>query len=322
MTLQQLKYIVALDKERHFARAAELCIVSQPGLTIQVKKLEAEIGIQIFDRSKVPLTPTPLGKKIIHRAKIVLKEVEGIRDFVIEQKNSLQGQLVLGVVSTLTPYLIPLIIDRIQAKTPKIEYSIKEKSTIELLASLDNGEIDVALMSTPTGKKHLREYPIFHESFVAYLPSSHPRIKDAHYQINVRDTSKLLLLTEEYCYNAQLLNICHLKSDKLPNRRVNFDITSIESLKNFVRANLGVAIVPELSIVHEDKKGTVKSFESPVPTREISLVVSERFSRKVLLENMGEAIWESLPQTFKKDKKHRRIRWDDSPYFRKAVEIT
>ena len=126
MTIQQLRYILALDSERHFARAAELCHVSQPALTIQIKKVEEEIGLMIFDRSKVPLKPTSSGEEIIKRARTVMMEIEGIRDFVVDTKNVLRGTIILGVVSTLSPYLIPLIINNLSTSSPEIEYIIKE----------------------------------------------------------------------------------------------------------------------------------------------------------------------------------------------------
>lgn len=320
MTIQQLKYIIALDSERHFARAAEICLVSQPALTIQLKKIEDEIGMVIFDRSKVPLQPTPSGKEIIRRAKIILQEVEGIREFVIDTKNVLQGKIVLGVVSTLSPYLIPITLQNLNLKTPKITYVVKEYSTVELMKRLESGEIDVALMSTPTGNKRLKEFPVFSEPFVAYLNAEHPEINEAFYKISEEDKSKILLLKEEYCYNAQLLNVCNIQSTQSLNKEIDFEITSIETLKNLVRANWGIAIIPELAIVNQGTDSAVKKFKTPVPAREISLVVSERFGKKLVLEKMSEAIWESLPKNFKSGKKFKRVRWDDSPYFRKAIE--
>lgn len=320
MTIQQLKYILALDSERHFARAAELCMVSQPALTIQVKKVEEEIGVMIFDRSKVPLKPTSSGEEIIKRAKKVLQEVEGIREFVIDTKNVLQGRIVLGVVSTLSPYLVPLILDNLNVKTPKIEYIIKEYSTVELMENLENGDIDIALMSTPTGNKKLKEFPIFFEPFVAYLGIDHPKFNEELYEFNKSDTFGLLLLKEEYCFNAQLLDICDINSTKPLKKKINFDIKSIETLKNLIRANLGIAIIPELAIFHHKNDKAIKKFKSPIPVREISLVTSERFSKKLIVEKISEAIWLSLPNEFKSNQKIKKVRWDDSPYFRKALD--
>jgi LysR family hydrogen peroxide-inducible transcriptional activator len=319
MTIQQLKYIVALDEERHFARAAEACMVTQPGLTIQLKNLEEEIGIKIFDRNKVPLTPTLLGVEIIHRAKRILREAEEIRDFVVNEKNMLKGDLKLGVISTLSPYLIPLFIKSIQKVTPNVHYTIKESNTGQLMHDVETGDIDVALMATPTGNTNLIEHPVFNESFIAYLNENHPMANETHYKLQPSDKAELLLLQNEYCYNAQLLDICGIKDPGKIKDQFSYDISSIETLKNLVRAQLGFAIVPELSVINETDKRFFKHFIEPKPIREISMVVSETFSRKLLLEKMSETIWECLPPSLKQSFAYRKIKWNDSPYFMKAI---
>lgn len=320
MTLQQLKYIVALDDERHFGRAAEVSIVSQPGLTIQLKKLEEEIGIQLFDRTKVPLKPTKLGEEIILKARKLLKDADQIREHIIDSKNLLEGTIKLGVVITLSPYLIPLIIDEIKKTMPKVNFIVEENSTIALMKSLENGSIDIALMATPTGNKQLKEFPIFNEQFVAYINSSHQLLTEDFYTIENKDFSKLLLLKEEFCYNAQLLNICNIKESKTNIDQFNFDVTSIETLKNLVRADLGFAIIPELSTIHENNKNLIKLFKNPKPVREISLVVSESFYKTLILEKLKEIIWNVIPESCKLLSNFKKIHWNDSPYFRKVTK--
>lgn len=320
MTIQQLKYIVTLDKERHFARAAEACMVSQPGLTIQLKNLEEEIGIKIFDRTKVPLKPTVLGVEIIAKAHKILREVEGIRNFVISEKNALEGNIKMGVIATLSPYLVPMFIKAMEEVAPKMKFTIREASTGQLMQDLETGALDIALMATPTGSTTLREFPIFNEPFVAYLNASHPMANSGFYEMQPRDKQNLLLLEDEYCYNAQLLDICNLDGNKNISEQFTYDITSIETLKNMVRAHLGFAIIPQLSIMNEGESAFAKPFKDPKPAREISLVVSDTFSRKLLLEKMNEAIWNILPETLKKDTNYRKIRWNDSPYFVNAIK--
>ena len=319
MTLQQLRYIVTLDQERHFARAAELCSVTQPGLTIQLKNLEEEVGIKIFDRSRVPLKPTPIGEEIIERAKKILREVDSIQNLVVNKKNDLQGTLTIGIITTLSPYLVPLFIRQLEQAVPKLKFVIKEASTVELMQSLETGRIDIALMSTPTGNAYLKEFPVFQEPFVAYLHPGHPALKDKYYQLRDQDKFELLLLQEEYCYNAQLLDICDKNKKKII-EQFSYDINSIEMLKNMVRASLGFAIVPWLSVMNEQQDGFCKTFKEPIPVREISLVVSDSFSRKLVLEKLSEAIWECLPKALKVDRKYKRIKWNDSPYFAKKLE--
>lgn len=319
MTIQQFRYIVALDEHRHFARAAEECMVTQPGLTIQLKNLEEEIGIKIFDRTKVPLKPTPEGAEIITRARKLLREADAIRDYVIHKKNDLEGAVTLGVISTLSPYLIPQFIKVMGEVVPKMQFVIKEGGTGQLMHWLETGDIDIALMATPTGNGTLREYPVFQESFVAYLNDGHPMANARFYTLRPQDKPELLLLENEYCYNAQLLDICGLKDGGFNTERFKYEINSIETLKNMVKAGLGFALVPQLSVLNEPENGLYKPFEEPVPVREISLVVADTFARKLLLEKMNEAIWNCLPGSIKKDKPYKKIRWNDSPYFIEKV---
>lgn len=320
MKIQQLKYIVALDEERHFARAAEVCMISQPGLTIQLKNLEEEIGIKIFDRNKVPLTPTELGKEIISRARKILRETNEIRDFVVNEKNQLSGEIKLGVISTLSPYLIPLFIKEMKKATPNMYFMIKEGSTGQLIQDVMTGTIDIALMATPTGIPNLIEHAVFKEPFVAYLNESHSMANEEFYELQPQDKPELLLLENEYCYNAQLLDICGLKKPGKIKEQFSYEISSIETLKNLVRAQLGFAIVPQLSIINEKESTLFKPFKDPKPIREISFVVSDTFSKKLLLEKMNQAIWNCLPESLKKDISYKKIRWNDSPYFINAIK--
>lgn len=319
MTIQQLKYIVALDEERHFARAAEVCLISQPGLTIQLKNLEDEIGIKIFDRNKVPLTPTKLGKEIIHRAKKILRETNEIRDFVVNEKNLLEGELKVGVISTLSPYLIPEFIKAMRLAAPKVNFIIREGYTGQLMAEVENGTLDVAIMATPTGRPNLVEYPVFREPFVAYLHEKHPMAKDEFYKLQAKDKPELLLLHHEYCFNAQLLDICGIKEPGKIKEQFQYDITSIETLKNLVRAQLGFAIIPMLSVNNEKDLTLFKPFKDPKPVREISFVVTDTFSKKLLLDKMNLAIWNCLPDALKENFSYKKIKWNDSPYFMDAI---
>jgi len=322
MTLQQLKYIIALDDHRHFARAANECMVTQPGLTIQLKNLEDEVGIKIFDRSKVPLKPTVAGEEIINKARKVLREADAIRDFVISRKNDLEGTVKLGVISTLSPYLMPLFIKAMGTIAPKMHFIIKELNTGQLMHGVEAGIIDIALMATPTGNTNLREYPVFYEPFVAYLYPGHLMANEAFYEMKLNDRQELLLLESEYCYNAQLLDICSIKEHAQVWDQFSYDISSIETLKNLVKAGLGFAIVPQLAVLNEQDTKLFKPFAAPAPAREISLVVSDTFSRKLLLEKISECIYGCLPETIKQNTTYKKIRWNDSPYFINAVSGT
>lgn len=317
MTIQQLRYIIALDEHRHFARAAEECQVTQPGLTIQLKNLEKEIGIKIFDRTKVPLKPTLAGAEIIERAKKLLREADAIRDYVVHKKNDLTGEITIGVISTLSPYLMPVFIKKINEVVPNVKFMIVEAGTVPLMHYLETGAIDVALMATPTTNTSLKEFPVFQEPFVACLPENHPMSDAAFYEMNDADKPELLLLQNEYCFNAQLLDICNLNEPGLQSGNIKYEINSIETLKNLVRAGMGFAILPQLATQHND--GIYRPFKDVVPIREISLVVTDTFSRKLLLEKISETLWDCLPRSLKESRQYKRIRWNDSPYFINAL---
>jgi LysR family hydrogen peroxide-inducible transcriptional activator len=267
----------------------------------------------------VPLTPTELGTEIISRAKRILRETNEIRDFVVNEKNLLSGEIKLGVISTLSPYLIPLFIKAMKKATPNMHFIIKEANTGQLIHDVLTGALDVALMATPTGVPSLIEHAVFKEPFVAYLNENHPMADEEFYELQPGDRPELLLLQHEYCYNAQLLDICGLKKPGKIKDQFSYEISSIETLKNLVRAQLGFAIVPQLSILNEKDTTLFKPFKDPKPVREISFVVSDTFSKKLLLEKMNEAIWDCLPESLKKDISYKKIRWNDSPYFVNAI---
>lgn len=319
MNLQQLKYIVELNRVQHFAKAAEICNVSQPALTIQLKKLEEEIGIRIFDRTKSPVEPTTLGKALIEKAEKILKQVEDIRTFIIDKKDVLEGKVIVGIIPTLSPYLIPICLRSLQNALPKVKFHIREASTVYLVKELENGNIDVAVMATPTGNKLLREFPVFNEKFVSIIHPESTLHNSPHIEINDEFKKELLLLRDEYCYNSQLLDICQIKQTNPNKDFLKYDITSIETLKNLAKQNFGYAIVPELSVDNNTDSNYLMPFPSPQPSREISLVVHENYHKKQIVEKMNKVIHDSLPSFITDDSPLRKIRWDDSPYFRKMI---
>ncbi|PIB27042.1 LysR family transcriptional regulator [Maribacter sp. 4U21] len=320
MTLQQFRYIVTLDEKRHFASAAEFCHVSQPALTTQLKKFEQEIGIQIFDRTQVPLKPTELGLEIISKARKILRDVNEIEDYVINQKNTDTGIIKIGVINTLSPYIIPLAIKNIQSALPKVKFIINESSTLELIKSLKEGKIDIALMATPTGNSNLKEFYVFTEHFVAYLNPSHKMRQQDYFLFDTDSSEKLLMLKKEFCYNSQILKICNMKQEAQVFEHFNFEASSIETLKNLTLSDLGFSILPELATIREKAEQNIKYFKNFKPARDISLVVSHSFSKTLILEKLKFAIWKSIPEYIQNREGYKIIRWDDSPYFRAKLK--
>ncbi|MGB0369041.1 MAG: LysR family transcriptional regulator, partial [Flavobacteriales bacterium] len=173
MTIQQLEYIRALDIERNFVRAAERCFVTQPSLTMQVQKLEEQLGVKIFDRSKKPLIPTPLGEKLVAQAYTILKEAERLKEIVHEQEGKLSGELKIGIIPTLAPYLLPLFVPKFESGYPNIRLVVQELQTSTIVAKLRKDELDLGILVTPLEEKGIQEYPLFNEPMVGYVGESH-----------------------------------------------------------------------------------------------------------------------------------------------------
>mgnify|MGYP001026034798 CR=1 FL=1 len=307
MTLQQLEYIVALDTHRHFVTAAEHCFVTQPTLTLQIKKLENEMSTTIFDRSKHPIVPTETGKVIISKARQILREANQLKAMVNEEKDSVSGTFRVGVIPTIAPYLVPLFLNDFMAHNPRTKLAIREIESSQIIQELNNDTIDIGLMATPLNEPSLREIPLFHEPFLLYTSMHHPYyMKD---EIDVSEISEkgLWLLTEGHCLRNQVLNICDKKNAQSAN--FNYESGSIETLKNLVKHNMGYTLVPELSVTNEMADQRIKRFKSPEPVREVSLVVHKSFNKELILEKLRESLMKDIPEHFSKAKKFNRIKW-------------
>lgn len=306
MTLQQLEYIVRLDDERHFVRAAERCFVTQPTLTMQVKKLEEEIGIQIFDRSKKPLEPTPMGEQVLIHAREVLREVQQLKDLVNEEQDRLEGTYELGVIPTLAPYLIPLFLKPLTEQYPEIKLVIKEMQSVAIIEALHRGDLDVGLLVTPLDERHLIELPLFYEPFMLYLPMNHPLRGEKTIRATELPGEDVMVLDEGHCFREQALNICGSMSDSVHNYR--YQSGSIEALKNLVKRDMGFTLIPEMAVVLGDEP-YVRRFESPEPTREVSIVTHKGFSRLAFTQVLQQIIVQEIPDRFHSMKPSKRVRW-------------
>jgi len=255
MTLVQLEYIVAVDTYRSFVAAAEKCFVTQPTLSMQIQKLEDSLGVKIFDRSRQPVVLTEVGAKIVAQARIVLLESKKIGEILQVAKGELIGELKVGVIPTVAPYLLPAVITAFLAKYPKLQLQIWEYTTERIVQELKNGTLDCGILSTPLREANIVETPLFYETFVAYVS------KNSHlYQkklLGAEDVSeeKLWLLNEGHCMRGQVLNICSYKHNRGPDGTFEYNTGSVETLKRMVDINSGVTILPELSIqsYHEDQ---------------------------------------------------------------------
>ncbi|MFZ6011369.1 MAG: hydrogen peroxide-inducible genes activator [Bacteroidota bacterium] len=303
MNLQQLEYIVALDIHRNHVKAAEHCHVTQPTLSMMVKKLEDELGVRIFDRMQ-PLKPTASGEIIIGRARQILQEVKNMREFVRNEKESIEGEFKLGVIPTLAPYLLPRFLNE---KNPGTSFTVMELQTEDIIRQLKTNRIDVAILVTPLEDKEIREIPVFYEPILLYT-SEGLKYYDQD-KINLKSLSQenLLLLEEGHCFRGQVMNLCTTRGKK-SHAQLNYQSGSFETLKAMVDNNYGYTLIPELAVNMKSKH--VKHFTSPEPVREVSLAVHASFVKEMLLEKLREAILKSIPAHFKKNEKYIRVRWN------------
>lgn len=308
MTLQQLEYIVALDKHRHYVSAAESCFVSQPNLTMQVKKLEEEIGLKIFNRFKKPLQPTPAGEQIILKARQIIREIQQMKEFVNKQTESIAGKFQMAIIPTLAPYLIPLFLPEFISRYPDTHLSIQELQTDKIIEGINKGSIDIGVLVTPLDENSIREVPMFNEPFLLYLPEKHPYIKVKDIKPIDIDPESVLVLEEGHCFREQALQLC--KSENLMNSSgFEYQSGSIEALKGLVKKGLGYTLVPELSVLKVMDDKHIRRFKKPEPIREVSIVVHNTFTKEKLIEAMHDTILESIPDSFKKINRYIRVRW-------------
>lgn len=299
MTLQQLSYIVALDFERNFVRAANRCFVSQPSLTMQVKKLEDELDLQLFDRTKKPLIPTPAGVPVIDLARTILANVEDLKLLVSEQKGVMEGELKLGVIPTIAPYLLPLLLPRFERDHPKVKLIIQELQTSDIIKYLRNDELDVGLLATPLGESGITEVPLFQEPMFGYVGSDHRLFKKKKLKLTDLDLQDTWLLAEGHCFRSQVLNICANRNDT--GNSSTFESGSLETLERMVEQHRGMTILPAMATIglSPDQQALIRPFSGTVPTREISLVISRTQIKKHMIDALKHSTLQVVPDNIK-----------------------
>lgn len=295
MNIHQLEYVIAVDEVRHFVKAAEMCFVTQPTLSMMLQKLEEELGLKIFDRTKQPIEPTPDGKEVIKRARIILGEIKRLKEYTAELKNEISGEIKLAVIPTLAPYIVPLFIQELIQKYPDLRFTIKELTTSQIIECLKSNQIDIGLLATPLNEPGLQEYPLFYEEFFAYTANKLSK-KDFLLPSEI-DANQLWLLEEGHCFRSQVLNFCNLRKKEMFSSHLQYEAGSIETLINLVDRNTGITIVPHLAILklNPEQKEKIKPFTNPKPVREISIVVNANFARIKILKVLQEEILKNLP---------------------------
>jgi LysR family hydrogen peroxide-inducible transcriptional activator len=304
MTFVQLEYIVAVDTYHHFARAAEHCFVTQPTLSMQVHKLERQLGVKIFDRSKQPVLATEAGAGIIAGARKLLAERDALFDQVNSRKGITAGELKIGIIPTLAPYLLPLFIPVFIKKYPMVKLVISEMTTDLLVARLKEGSIDVGILVTPLNESGIKENVLFYEEMVAYVSRRNNAYKKTYVLPRDIDPSKLWLLEEGHCFRSQIINLCELRKASSEGSHFEYEAGSIETLRLLVDINDGITILPELATLSltGDQSELLRHFRRPHPMREVSLVVHRDFVKKRLIDLLKKEIASSIPEKIKKNK--------------------
>lgn len=297
MNLQQLEYIIAIDEQRHFVTAAEKCFVTQATLSMMVKKLEDELDVKIFDRSRQPVKPTREGEEIILRARKILAEVCGLNNFAKELKGEVTGEIHLGVIPTLAPYLLPMFLQSYTKRYPDLKIYIRELVTDEIIARLKMGTLDIGLLATPLNDSQLKEHPLFYEDFLAYAGTQEKLPKKKYLLPKEINPSHLWLLEEGHCFRSQVYNLCELKKHDPHSDGLHYEAGSIETLINMVDRSGGITIVPYLStlLLKPAQRKKLREFAAPRPAREVSLVTGLNFARTKLLERLAAEISEQIP---------------------------
>ena len=306
MTLTELKYIVAVARERHFGRAADACYVSQPTLSVAVKKLEEELDLKLFERSASEVSVTALGEEIVRQAQSVLEQAANIKEIAKRGKDPLSGPLTLGVIYTIGPYLLPDLVRQMIAHTPQMPLMLQENFTVKLLEMLRTGEIDCAILAEPFPDAGLAIAPLYDEPFLAAVPVHHPLAENTHVTTEELKRETMLLLGSGHCFRDHVLEVCPefaRFSSRTEGIRKSFEGSSLETIKHMVAAGMGVTLVPRLSVPKEalaakprrkrDEDAFVKylPFEGDPPTRRVVLAWRRSFTRYEAIAALRNAIY-------------------------------
>ncbi|HEY0957555.1 MAG TPA: hydrogen peroxide-inducible genes activator [Roseateles sp.] len=295
MTLTELRYIVAVARERHFGRAAEACFVSQPTLSVAIKKLEEELDIKIFERGGNEVSVTPLGEDIVRQAQSVLDQAGAIKEIAKRGKDPLAGALRLGIIYTIGPYLLPELVRHTIEQYPQMPLMLQENFTVKLLEMLRTGELDCAIMAEPFPDTGLATAALYDEPFVVALPASHPLADRATISAEELKRETMLLLGTGHCFRDHVLEVCpefaRFSSDAEGIRR-SFEGSSLETIKHMVASGMGVTVVPRLSVPRE-KSAHLRfvPFSAPVPTRRVVLAWRRSFTRYEAIAALRNAIY-------------------------------
>ena len=299
MTLTELKYIVAVARERHFGKAAEACFVSQPTLSVAIKKLEEELELKLFERNASEVAVTPLGDDIVRQAQVVLEQAAAIKEIAKRGKDPLAGPLRLGVIYTIGPYLLPDLVRQVIERTPQMPLMLQENLTTKLLEQLRLGEIDCAILAEPFPDTNLAIAPLYDEPFVAAVPVGHPLAQQETVTAEALRQETMLLLGNGHCFRDHVLEVCPefaRFSNDAEGIRKSFEGSSLETIKHMVAAGMGITLVPRLSVPPATAAGDKAfvrylPFDGDPPTRRVVLAWRRSFTRYEAIAALRNAVY-------------------------------
>lgn len=295
MTLQQLEYVMAVYRCKHFAKAAEYCNVTQPTLSSMIQKLEDELGIKIFDRSKQPIHPTAAGQLVIERAWNILVRAKHLKEIVEEERKSITGTLNVAILPTIAPYLLPRFLPQLMNEYPKMDIRVTEMKTEDIHKALKHGDIDAAILAKLDGQDDFKMHQLYVEKFFVYVSKNDNLFNKQNIRTTDLSGEFLWLLDEGHCFRDQLVKFCHLKSAVKSKKAYN--LGSIETFMRIVESGKGVTFIPELALQQftDVQKELVRPFAHPIPTRSIVLLTQKNYIRTTQLQLIIDRIQASIP---------------------------
>lgn len=309
MTLQQLEYATAVAQWGSFVTAADKCFVTQPTLSMQVKKLEEEAGITLFDRSRQPVALTDAGKIFVEQARVVLREQKRLKEVVASVKGEVAGELRIGIIPTVAPYLLPLFADEFNRRFPEVTLSVDELTTENIIHALKEESLDCGILATPLMEPQLTERPLYHEPFVGYLSRKSPLWDKRTLKTEEVNAADVWLLADGHCMRNQVLHLCAARKERPGDQKLNYKSGSIETLRRMVELGHGMTILPWLAVdsLTQKQLQAVRYFRTPEPVREISIVTHRAQLKKALLDKLAETIVDCIPKQLKRTVKQEII---------------
>ena len=292
ITLTQLEYVVAVDEFRHFATAADKCFVTQPTLSMQIKKLEDDLGVIIFDRSRQPVVPTDIGYKLIEQARTVLASAQRIKEIINEEKQEVAGSLKIGIIPTLAPYLLPIFIGDYIRRYPGVQVEVEELISEEIIRRLKHDTLDVGVFVTPYHDDKIVEQPVFYEEMMIYAHPDHELLKKKDIETQDIATPELWMLGDGHCFRDQVVNLCEMRGTQHKNLLFDFESNSLATL-----------------YMTEEKKKQVRSFTVSKPLREVSVIYSRHFTKQKLIDLLCEDIRQVVPPGMLKKERGKIVEW-------------